>query len=67
MPYFNYHANARRLIADGKLTGYIFVEKYRNISPALILMFNDEKHPIIPIREHRFDEYLKILPPEKKL
>lgn len=61
MPYFNYHAKAKSLIKDGKLRGYIFVEEYNGISPALILFFDDIKRPIMPIREHRFSEYLDLL------
>ena len=62
MPYFNYHATARRLISEGKLLNYYFTESYKGISPALILIFDDARHSVMPIREHRFDEYLKILP-----
>ena len=61
MPYFNYHATAKRLIAEGKLRGFSFVERYRYISPALLLFFDDEQHPLMPIREDRFDEYLPLL------
>ena len=66
MPYFNYHATAKRLIAEGKLTGYYFVERYRQIAPALVLIFDDDKHPVMPIRAHRFAEYLPLLPPKKQ-
>ncbi|MBR7181764.1 MAG: thermostable hemolysin delta-VPH [Clostridia bacterium] len=61
MAYYNYHATAKRLIALGKLTRYYFVENYRGISPALLLFFDDPKHPIMPIRAHRFEEYLALL------
>ena len=61
MAYFNYHAIAKRLIAAGKLKKYCFVERYKNISPALLLFFDDEKHPIMPIRAERFDEYIYLL------
>ena len=61
MPYFNYHATAKRLIAEGKLTHYRLMRRYRGISPALVLFFADEKHPVMPIREHRFAEYLPLL------
>jgi hypothetical protein len=63
--YFNYHATAKRLIQDGKLTGYCFVKKHNSISPALVLIFDDVKHPIMPIRRERWTEYVKILPTEK--
>ena len=64
MPYFNYHATAKRLIGEGKLLNYYFTENYKSISPALILIFDDARHGVMPIREDRFDEYLKILPKE---
>ena len=65
MPYFNYHATAKKLIKQGKLTGYYFTERYRTISPALVLIFDDAKHPVMPIREYHFDEYLSLLPGDK--
>ncbi len=65
MPYFNYHATAKTLIKKGKLLGYYFAEKYNAISPALVLLFDDKAHPVMPIREHRLLEYLDILPKEK--
>lgn len=67
MPYFNYHATAKRLIAEGKLQGYYFTEKYRTISPALVLLFDDYNHPVMPIREYRWEEYLPILTKDKQI
>lgn len=64
MSYFNYHATAKRLIAEGKLKRYYFSNDHHGISPALVLIFDDAKHPVMPIRAHRFEEYLSIL--EKK-
>lgn len=64
MPYFSYHATARRLIAEKKLTGYYFIEKHGAISPALVLLFDDIRHPVMPIREYRWDEYFPLLPKE---
>ena len=61
MTYFNYHATAKKLIKEGKLLGYYIVERYNKISPALILVFNDSKHHIMPIRKHRFEEYFELL------
>lgn len=57
--YYNYHAKAKRLIREGHLTGWKIVEKYNKISPALILYFDNEKP--MPIREHRFDEYIDLI------
>ena len=59
--YYNYHAIAKRLINAGKLKKFYIVEKYKNISPALILEFDDEKYPIMPIREYRWNEYWSLL------
>ncbi|MBE5734912.1 MAG: thermostable hemolysin delta-VPH [Clostridiales bacterium] len=61
MAYYNYHATAKRMIGEGKLIGYYFTEKHNNISPALVLVFNDCKHGVMPIREYRWGEYLSLL------
>lgn len=57
--YYNYHAKAKRLIAEGHLSGYEVLERYNNISPCLLLYF-DNNRPM-PIREHKWDEYLQII------
>ena len=41
------------------LIGYEIVESYHKISPALVLYFDNEKP--MPIREHRFQEYIDLL------
>jgi hypothetical protein len=61
MAYFNYHATAKRLIKQGKLINYCFVNRHNNISPALVLYFNDFRHPIMPIREERWGEYMELI------
>jgi len=61
MAYFNYHAKAKSLIADGKLLRFYFVEDYHGISPAMVLIFDDEKHPVMPVREERWAEYAELL------
>jgi hypothetical protein len=61
MTYFNYHATAKRLIKQGKLISYRFVKRHNNISPALVLYFNDFRHPIMPIREERWGEYMELI------
>ena len=65
MGYFSYHRTAKKLIKDGKLKYYYFTENHNGIKPALILVFNDKTHPIMPIRQERFSEYEDILPKEK--
>jgi len=67
MGYYNYHAKAKGLIAAGKLKGWYYAEKHGKISPSLILMFDDIKHPIMPIREYRFYEYMPLLPADKQV
>ena len=59
MAYFNYHAKVKRLIFEGKLTGYRFVDDYNGICPALVLYFIDERP--MPIRQYRWKEYIDIL------
>lgn len=59
MSYFNYHAKAKNLIATGHLVRFEIVTKWGNISPALVLYF-DNNRPM-PIREYRWDEYSDIL------
>lgn len=55
--YYNYHAMAHKLIAEGHLIKAEIVEQWNNIKPALILYFDN--HKPMPIREYRWDEYLK--------
>ena len=55
MGYFNYHAKAKNLIADGHLTDFSIVENLNGIKPALVLHF-DNNRPM-PISQHRWDEY----------
>ena len=59
MAYFNYHAKVQSLIKTGHCVKAEIVEKYKDISPALILYF-DNNIPM-PIRMYRFDEYLDLL------
>ena len=59
MGYFNYHAKAKKLISEGHLVKFEIVPKWNSISPALVLYFDNNKP--MPIREYRFDEYLKLL------
>ena len=67
MPYFSYHATAKKLIAQGKLRGYYFTDRYRSIAPAMVLLFDDYRHPVMPIREYRWEEYLPLLPKGKRI
>lgn len=59
MAYFNYHARAQALVKTGHCVKAEIVEKYKDISPALILYFDN--HIQMPIRLHRFAEYFELL------
>ena len=65
--YFNYHATAKRLIQEGKLKGFYIADKHNAISPALVLLFDDSIHPVIPIRQNRWDEYFALIDPKKEI
>jgi hypothetical protein len=57
---YPYHNTIKQRIKNGELIRFEFVEKYKNISPCLILYFKTEPY-VKPIREHRFAEYKSIL------
>ena len=57
--YYNYHAKAKQLIADGHLIEYTIEDKWNNISPALVLWFDN--HKPMPIREYRWNEYCDLI------
>lgn len=59
MGYYNYHAQAKKKIQEGKLVSYKIVDKWNNISPAMVLYFSEGKP--MPIREYRWDEYFEIM------
>lgn len=59
MSYFNYHAKAKKLIKEGFLTRYEFVDNWNGIKPALVLYF-ENSNPM-PIREYRWQEYLSLI------
>ena len=59
MSYFNYHCKAKKLISEGHLIDYEIVDNWNEISPALVLYF-DNNRPM-PIREYMWDEYFQIL------
>ena len=61
MAYFNYHATAKRMIREGKLRCCYIAARHGSISPALVLCFDDERHPVMPIREDRWEEYWQLL------
>lgn len=66
MGYYSYHNRAKGLILAGKLLGYYYTPRHNAIAPALVLVFLDEKHPKMPIRQERWAEYRPLLPPGKE-
>ena len=58
---YPYHNKIKQRIKNGELIRFEFVEKYKNISPCLLLHFSTEPY-VRPIRKHRFSEYELILP-----
>ena len=56
MPYYNYHAIAKRLIEDNHLIAVSIFPEYKNIRPAMVLYFDN--HRPIPTREYMWDDYL---------
>lgn len=57
---YPYHNKIKQRIKNMELIKFEYVEKYKNISPCLLLHFSTEPK-IRPIREHRFEEYEEIL------
>lgn len=57
---YPYHNKIKQRIKNNELIKYDYVDKYKDISPCLLLYFSTEPK-IRPIREHRFREYEKIL------
>lgn len=57
---YPYHNQIKKRIQNQELISYEFVEKYKQISPCLLLHFNTPPYTK-PIRVHRFDMYIPIL------
>lgn len=57
--YFNYHAKVQNKIRNGEAICFEILENYHNISPCLLIHFEDESS--MPIRQHKFEEYLFLL------
>lgn len=62
---YPYHNKIKQRIRNNELIRYEYVDKYKDISPCLLLYFSTEPH-IKPIREHRFDEYETLFKELKK-
>ena len=50
----------KQRISNNELLGYEYVDRYKKISPCLLLYFETEPK-IRPIREYRFKEYELLL------
>ncbi len=59
MAYYNYHGTAKRLIKEGKLIGCALVGRHNDITPALVLYFDD--HAPMPIRREKWEEYFALI------
>jgi hypothetical protein len=57
---YPYHNKIKQRLKNKELIRYEYLEKYKNITPCLLLHFDTEPKTR-PIREHRFDEYEKLL------
>ena len=57
---YPYHNKIKQRIKNGELIKFEFVDKYKNISPCLLLYFKTEPY-VKPVIEHRFEEYRLIL------
>ena len=57
---YPYHNKIKKRIRNQELVRYEYVDRYKDISPCLLLYFTTDPK-IRPIREHRFLEYEKIL------
>ena len=62
---YPYHNKIKQRIFQGELLHYEYVDKYKNISPCLLLHFETEPKTR-PIREHRFKEYEEFFKELKK-
>ena len=57
---YPYHNKIKHRIKNKEMVSYEYVERYKNISPYLLIHFETE--PVVrPIREHRFEEYEEFL------
>lgn len=57
--YYNYHALAKGLIAQGHLVKWEFLAEYNAIKPCLLLHFDN--HKPMPLREYRWNDYLPLI------
>ena len=57
---YPYHNKIKQRIRNRELVKYEYVDKYKKISPCLLLYFHTNPN-LRPIRKHRFEEYQTLL------
>lgn len=57
--YFNYHSKVKKIINEDQITKIEILSEYNGIKPAMLIHFKN--HPPMPIREHKWDEYIAYL------
>ena len=57
--YFNYHSKVKEILKKDKLIKIEIVDNHNGIKPAMLLHFKN--HQPMPIREHKWDEYIKLI------
>ena len=62
---YPYHNKIKQRIKNNELIKYEYINRYKNISPCLLLHFNTDPK-VRPIRKHRFLEYEKVFEKLKK-
>lgn len=60
MSHYSYHNRIKQRIRNGELSGHEYLDRYKQISPCLMLYFTTEPFTR-PIRPHRFAEYEELL------
>ena len=62
--YYSYHNQIKKKINNGELKSYLFIDKYKDIGPVLMLYFKDGTKRFI--REYRWIEYYPLIKNEKR-
>ena len=57
---YPYHNKIKQRIRDRELIRYEYVDRYKDISPCLLLYFITSPN-IRPVRRHKFQEYQVLL------
>lgn len=57
--YFNYHHKVKKAIETDQITKIEIVDNWNGISPAMVIHFKNNAP--MPIREHKWDEYIKFI------